>query len=305
MTPLQKYLSPSDMARLRRSDWLTRGLMDGMSVGQHKSPHHGLGSSFRQHRAYAPGDDLRALDWKVFGKTDRLFIREQDAETNLRAVVLVDCGGSMGYRGAATKESKWEFSIRLTASLATVLLGQQDAVGLAVLGSGKEIKGFVPPRVKSSHLHEVIEALVWKEPDGMPDWPAACAALARRLRPRSLVIVVSDCMIEPEVFAEALNQFQGGRHELSVFQVLDREEADFPFFRPHRFRSLADQEEEALADSSEIRDAYLAELTKQTAALRAICDMRRADFVRLATDQTAANALANYLDSKRARHAFA
>ena len=157
-------LSANDRAAVIRLQLLAKQIVEGFYSGLHRSPQKGFSVEFKEHRSYVPGDDIRTIDWKLFGKTDRYFIREYEEETNLRATLLVDSSGSMNYRGERSEFSKHEFAVRLAASLAYMLLGQQDSVGLATFDT--DVRAYIPPRARPKHLKAILSELVARQPAG-------------------------------------------------------------------------------------------------------------------------------------------
>src|SRR6266567_2471849 len=212
MSLVSRYLDPLLIERLNALQLSARRVVVGSTLGQHKSPVKGASVEFRQHRFYVPGDEPRRLDWRVFGRTDRPYVKEYDEETNLRALILLDGSGSMGY--GRKHGTKFDYAASLAASLAYLMLGQTEAVGLGLFR--KRIDAFLAPRGGTPQLARVIDVL----------------------ERSSLVIVISDFFTPIDKFREGVAHLKHDRHELICLRVLDRDELEFPFRRWSRFRGM-------------------------------------------------------------------
>jgi uncharacterized protein (DUF58 family) len=252
---------------------------------------------FRQHRAYVPGDEIRHLDWKVFGKSDRFYIREYEEETNLRATILLDASGSMNYGSGSV--TKYHYASRVAACLAYLMLQQADGVGMVVFD--KEVREYVPPRTRPGHLRILLDALERRAPGGETEIGRVFHDLVPKIHRRGLLIVISDCFGDTTELLSALAHFRHAHHELIIFQIWDRSELDFPFRRWTRFESLEIDNDHHLVDPSHLRRAYLKKLREFREALTKGCHRHRIDLVPLVTDQPYAAALASYLTLRRRR----
>jgi len=226
-TELRQWLDPAIVARLAHLDVRARLVVEGFIAGMHRSPFHGFSVEFAEHRPYMPGDPLKNLDWKVLAKSDRYLVKQYTEETNLRAHLLVDLSGSMGFRSARASMSKLEYARSLAAALAYMMIGQQDAVG-AMLFAEHPLR-YVPPRSVRSHLDVVLKCLADGEPAGRTKLGPALHELAERIKRRGLVVLLSDLLDTPAEVLSGLQHFRHRNHEVIVFHVLDPDEIDFPY----------------------------------------------------------------------------
>jgi uncharacterized protein (DUF58 family) len=295
---IHDLLSPTDLSRVAKLQFLARQVVEGFCSGKHRSPHKGFSVEFKEHRQYVRGDELRSIDWKVFGKSDRLYIREYEEETNLRCTLLVDRSGSMMYQGDRSNGvSKYEYAQQLAASLAYLMLGQQDAVGLVTFDDKPRDR--LPIRGRPSHLRAVMTALAADATRRETDLGGVFSKIAPTLGRRALVIIVSDAMGDVESIGRSLAQFRSSRHEVLFFQVMDPDEIDFPFSGRIQFRDLENATNEQTVDTRSLRDAYLQRLEEHNSALRSVCRKNRVDLVPLSTDRPLAEALHQYLAMRR------
>lgn len=292
MAKLSDLLPPDDLAQLNGLPLFARTVMEGFSTGHHVSPHKGSSVEFRQHRPYVQGDEIKRLDWKIFGRSDRYYIREYEEETNLRATILLDSSGSMAYRGSAGAV-KFEHARKLTASLAYVLTGQQDAVGLVTFDS--KVREFIPCRTKTTHLHNVLETLVRTEPGADTSLAGVLQNLAPRLKKRGLLLLISDCFDDATALLQAIGVLRKQGHEIIVFQLWDRDEIDFPFSRWARFENLENIEDFQLLDPAAIRMRYLQVLTQFRTELNEGLRKHQVDLVPIMTDAPLTDAVKSYL----------
>jgi len=301
MTKVSDFLSPRDLQKIANLQVLARLVVEGFCSGLHRSPHKGFSVEFKQHRQYVPGDDIRYVDWKVFGKSDRFFIREYEAETNLRATLLVDASGSMAYGGEGEGQgvSKYDYAVRLAACLAYLMLEQQDAVGLVLFDT--EIRDYIPPRSRARHLHVLTEALSSSRPGGETELAGVFHQLVPKLHRRGFLVVVSDCFGEVGPLLRALSHFRHAGHEIVIFQIWDRTELEFSFDKWIRFECLERRGVNHLVDPAHLRNAYLARLREYREALTKGCRRHRIDLVPIVTDEAYADALARYLALRRRR----
>jgi uncharacterized protein (DUF58 family) len=264
----------------------------------HRSPHKGFSVEFKEHRAYVRGDEVRRIDWKVFGKTDRLYIREYEEETNLRCTILLDTSGSMAYRGARARGvSKHDYAARLTACLAYLMLGQQDSVGLVTFDN--EVRRYIPPRSKATHLQAIIDELARSSPQSETELGHVFHELVPKIRRRGLLVIISDLFGDVDELLRGLAHFRHAKHEMILFQIWDRDELDFPFRQWTRFQSLETAGNRRLVDPAHLRRAYLENLEQFREQLTAGCYRHRIDLVAMTTDQPYADALASYLALRR------
>jgi uncharacterized protein (DUF58 family) len=237
----KKYLDPKVLARLTRLDLKARLVVEGFLSGLHQSPYKGFSQEFADYRQYMPGDEIRRIDWKVYGRSDRFYIKEYLEETNLRGYILLDKSGSMGYGEGVTK---LEYSKYLAASLAYLLYRQKDGVGIVTFDV--RIRDFIPPSSKKLGFMRSLEAVDSCRAGGETSLADVLFELAQKIKRRGLVILISDLLDEPERVLKALRSFKHRKHEILVFQVLDARERTFPFTETALFYDLETGEEMAV-----------------------------------------------------------
>ena len=292
MAALSTILEAEDITSLQSLQLFARTVVEGFTTGHHSSPHKGFSVEFRQHRPYVQGDDIRRLDWKIFGRADRFYIREYDEETNLRATILLDASSSMAYRG--TKGVlKFDYGRKLAAAMAYLLMSQQDAVGLITFDS--KIRDIIPNRTRITHLHHVLETLVKTEPGKDTSIAPVLESLAQRLKRRGLVILISDFFDDPVALLKAIGVLRKKGHEIIAMQLWDRDELEFPFGQWARFENLEKEEDALLLDPATIRLRYLEVLKNFQEQLKDGFRKHQVDYLTLPTDEPHAAALRSYL----------
>lgn len=297
MPQVSDLINAGDIRKLSRLQVLARDVVEGFCSGLHRSPHKGFSVEFKEHRSYVRGDEIRRIDWKLYGKTDRLFIREFEEETNLRCTLLVDASGSMAYQGARSQLSKHAYAVRLAACMGYMMLQQQDSVGLVTFDT--RMRQFVPPRSRPKHLQAIVESLDKSKPGGETELGAVFHKLASRLHRRGLIVIFSDLFGDVEHLLKALAHFRHARHEIIIFQLWDPDELDFPFRQWMQFTSLEDQGHRHMVDPAQIRRTYLANLDAFREQLSSGCHRHRISLVPMRTDEPYADALAAYLAMRR------
>ena len=285
-----RYFDPTVLARISNLTLRARHVVEGLMAGLHRSSLRGLSVEFSEHRAYAPGDELRRVDWKLFGRQDRYFVKEYEAETNLRAHLFVDASASMGYAGSGL--SKYDYAATVAASLAYLMLLQRDAVGLVLMGAGPP--RVLPPRSRLHHLRAIIAELEAARPAGAADVRATLADVAGGLHRRGLCILVSDLLDDPQGLELGLRHLHHRKNDVMVLHVADRDELELPFDRLTLFRDL-ERPLELTTDPREIRREYRAVFEEHLAAVRGLCRRGGADYELLVTDQAPERALVRYL----------
>jgi uncharacterized protein (DUF58 family) len=276
------------LARLSRPALQARLPMVGSISGLHKSPHRGSSVEFAEYRKYAPGDDIRRLDWRVYGRTDRFYIREFEADTNLRCYLVLDTSASMSFGTPA----KVDYARRLMANLAYLLVQQGDAVGLRCLGD--EVRSEVPPRRNPSHLQHIFKMLEESRPKGETRLVPALHDLAENITARALVIIFSDFFWPVDELLNAFQHLRFQKHDLALFHLLDRQELEFDFDRPMRFEDM-ELPGSLLAEPAVIRTHYLTHLEEYLKSLVEGCHKFDADYRRVVTDQEYETVLADFL----------
>ncbi|HEY0840678.1 MAG TPA: DUF58 domain-containing protein [Vulgatibacter sp.] len=274
-------LDPKLLAKLGTTQLRARAVVEGLLSGLHRSPHQGQSVEFAEHKLYAPGDELRHIDWKAYGKLDRHYVKQFEHETNLRAFLLVDGSASMSYRGDDGSLSKLEYAATAAAALAYLLVRQQDAVGLAV-ASGRTMR-YLPPRASMGHFPAILSRLEGLEGDGPTDLAAAADWVAERARRRAAIFVFSDLLDFQPGAVERLADLRRMKNEVTVFHLLDPHELDFPFEDATRFLGM--EGEEALElDPRAIRESYLEEIGRLCERARRTCRDADVEYELVRTD---------------------
>jgi len=293
----RQFLDPAVVARLAHLDVRARLVVEGFIAGMHRSPFHGFSVEFSEHRPYMPGDPLKNLDWKVWARSDRYLVKQYSEETNLRCHLLVDLSGSMGFKSARAAMSKLEYAQSLAASLAYLMLQQQDAVG-TLLFADRPLR-YVPPRAMRSHLDVVLKALGSLEPQGRTRLGPALHELAERIKRRGLAVLFSDLMDRPSEVLSGLQHFRHRHHEVVVFHILDPDELEFPYTDSATFVDM-ESGERLTTEPWEIARRYRERIAAWTEHYRRACREHLIDYVQLDTRTPFDRALLAYLE-KRAR----
>jgi uncharacterized protein (DUF58 family) len=289
---LSDILQAEDITSLQTLQLFARTVVEGFTTGHHASPHKGFSVEFRQHRPYVQGDEIRRLDWKVFGRSDRFYIREYDEETNLRATIVLDASGSMNYRGGKGI-LKFDYARKLAASLAYLLMSQQDAVGLITFDS--KVRDIIPCRTKITHLHLMLEAMVKTTPGKDTSLAPVIESLAQRLKRRGLVILISDFFDDPAALLQSIGVLRKKGHEVIALQLWDRDEIDFPFGNWARFENLENDDDFLLLDPATVRQRYLEVQKIFAEQLKDGFRKHQVDYLSLPTDESHSAALRSYL----------
>ncbi len=298
MAHVSDVLSAGDIARFSNLQVLARSVVEGFCSGLHRSPHKGFSVEFKEHRSYVPGDDIRTIDWKLFGKTDRLYIREYEEETNLRCTILLDSSGSMKYSGSRSNGStKHDYAVHTAACLAYLMLQQQDSVGLVTFD--KKVRRYIPPRARPNHLQVIINELQAQKPEFETELGDVFHEMIAKMHRRGLVIIISDLFGDVDRLMKSLAQFRHANHEIMIFQIWDPDELDFPFRQWTQFASLESAANRHLVDPAQIRRAYLEKLAQYRDQLTKGCNRHRISLVPMTTDQPHADSLAAYLALRR------
>lgn len=291
----KEYLNPEVVSRLSRLDLIARMVVEGFITGLHQSPYHGFSVEFSEYRQYMPGDSLRDLDWKVFAKTDRLYVKQYEEETNLKSHLLIDASASMAYRSGSI--AKFQYASYVAATLAHLMLRQRDAVGLIAFDD--QIRTYLPPRSVTSHLHALLTALQNTRPEGADtDLAAAFHDLAERIVWRGLVVVISDLFDDPDRLLTGLKHFRHRNHEVIVFHVLDPRERDLNFDRETRFVDLESGTQIA-TEPWHLAPAYRDHMEALIDRFRRECREALIDYVLLETSESFDTALFNYLAKRK------
>lgn len=281
-----------DRALLSRLSGLTltaRQVVEGVLTGMHKSPHQGASVEFAQHREYAPGDEIRHIDWKAYGRSDRYVVKQYEDETNLRSYLMVDLSGSMDYRGGEDRVTKLEYAAQMAAGLAWLMLRQGDATGLMTFGN--KVGEYLPPRTRGDHFWRMMKVLEETPVGGETNVTGALERVAELAGRRSIIMLFSDCFDFSGRVAAVAKQLRRRKHRVVVFQVLDRAEVDFPFDDLTLFEHLENTEEQVLADPRGMREQYLVEMREFCETLRRELLDGDVAYHRLMTDEPIEKAL--------------
>ena len=292
----RKYFDPKSLARLKGLQLRARTIVEGYVSGVHRSPFHGFSIEFAEHREYAPGDDLRYLDWKVFGRTDKYYLKQYEEETNLLCYLVLDTSESMHYQSSAAAMSKLEYAKSVAAALAYLILHQQDSVGLATFD--QQVRSLVRPGSNPSHMEQIVHVMEQSTAERKTATGAIFHELAERLKKRGIVVVLSDLFDDVDSMIAGLRHFRHRRHEVILLHVLDPAELDFPFRQTTMFRGL-EQLPEVLVEPRGLRKAYLEEFGGYIRRVKKGCRMHQIDYVQMRTDQSPDIALSSYLASRR------
>ena len=297
MPHVSDVITANDLSKFKNLQVLARQVVEGFCSGLHRSPHKGFSVEFKEHRSYVPGDDIRSIDWKLFGKTDRLFIREYEEETNLRCTILLDSSGSMGYRGSRGATSKHQYADATAASLAYLVLQQQDSVGLVTFDT--DIRSYIPPRAQPKHLRPIIDELQSQAPGEETELSDVIKKIEARIHRRGLVVVFSDLFGDVDQLMKSFARLRSANHEIIVFQIFDPDELDFPFRQWTQFACLEQNDNRHLVDPAQIRQSYLDKLDSFREQLTKGCNRHRISLVPMTTQQPFAETLATYLAIRR------
>jgi uncharacterized protein (DUF58 family) len=278
----RNYFDPRTLAELKDLRVAARTIVEGYLAGLHRSPHQGYSVEFAEHREYVPGDDLRYVDWKVFGRTDRIYLKQFVEETNFTCHLLLDCSESMNYRSASAALSKFEYARILTAVLAYLVIHQQDAAGLGVFG--QELREFVRPSGSPQQLSQMVSALERIDCGGETALGPMLHEMSDRIRHRGVVVLLSDLFDDAESLRVGLMRLRHRRHDVRVLQIVDPAELSFPFDEPTLFRGL-ERVGEQMVDPRGLRQAYLDEFSRFLAGTRKVCRDLGFEHYLIATDR--------------------
>jgi uncharacterized protein (DUF58 family) len=275
-----RYLEPAALARVKNLAMVARGVVEGAISGMHASPYKGFSVEFAEHREYTAGDDPRHLDYKMLARTDRLYIKQYEEETNMRVQILLDISASMGYR-YETKITKLDYACYLTAILSYLMTRQQDSVGLCTFDT--EIRLDMPARSSPRHFNEMMRRLESIQPSEETDIAETLHKLANRFKKRCLIVLISDLYDDPDEVMRALHHFHHRKHEVIVFQIFDKAELEFPFRDVIAFHDM-ETHEKLQIDPASVRDAYREQVNAFIETYRRACAESQIDFV--VTDTT-------------------
>ena len=294
-SPRYKYLDPQALSRLKNLSLAARVVVEGFFAGMHKSPHKGFSVEFAEHREYTPGVDPRHIDWRVFGRRDKLYIKQYEEETSLRCYILLDKSASMGYCSDGPL-SKLQYSSFLAASLAYLMAFQHDSVGLMTFDD--QVREKVPPRQGSGHLRVLMDLLEKTEPGNETKLGDTFHKLAETIKRRSLVVIISDLFDDADELVSGLKHFRYKKHDVIVFQTLDPSELTFPFEDVSRIEDM-ETGREITSDPRALRNGYLEELGNFLDLVRGGCLTSQIDYALAETNMKFDTFLGTYLAKRQ------
>jgi len=286
----RSFLDPAVLSRLASFPLFARRPMQGNVSGRHASPHRGSSVEFAEYRKYVPGDDLRRLDWRAFGRSDRFFVKEFEADTNLRCCLVLDTSGSMDF--GSTGVTKLEYARRVAAAIGHIALQQGDAVGLSCVAKG--LVRNIPPRRNPAHLMTIFDILEQAKPHGETQLVSVLHELAETIRQRALIVILSDLFIEPELLRGCFRHLRFRKHDVAVFHLLDPREIGFTFRRPMRFLDM-EGGPSIFAEPNEIAERYQKALGGYLGAVTEVVRESAVDYHRISIDEDYEQALIRFL----------
>ena len=290
----KSLLHPEILAQITSLGLMAQRVMEGTISGLHRSPLHGVSVEFADYREYSPGDDLKRLDWKAYARSDKFVIKRFEEDTNLRGTILLDASCSMSYgRGAMTK---FQYASVLAASIAALCVKQRDAVGLAIFDDAERV--FLRPVATQAQLHKITELIEKTKPQRATELGAVMHKVSEQIKSRGMVIVISDLLLDLDVFYKSLGRLQNQGHEILVFQILDPEEIEMPFKDSVLFKDI-EGNEEIFAEPWAFRKAYQAAMEQFIAEVGQRCRSGGVDHVLLRTTDDLGFALSHYLHSRQ------
>jgi uncharacterized protein (DUF58 family) len=293
----EQLLTPDLVGRLGRLDLVARLVVEGFLTGLHKSPYHGFSAEFAEYRQYIPGEPVANMDWRVYAKTDRHYLKVFTEETNLRAHLLVDCSASMDFQGHPDRPSKKTYASYLAAALSYLLLRQNDAVGLVTFDEAPLQR--VPARSMRRQLFQVLKVLDDLPPGRGTELGEVLHRVADQVQRRGLILLLTDMMDDPEKILSGLKHFRHRGHEVVVFQILDPREIDLDFDGEIEFESLENPGQRVRLEPAHMRAGYVERFGKWRDILRRECRRQLIDLVEITTDTPFEKGLGAYLQKRR------
>ena len=292
-----KYLDPRMLAKIAGLSLRARLVVEGYVSGMHRSPYHGFSVEFAEHRHYAPGDDVKHMDWKVYGRTDKLYVKQYEEETNLTCMLVVDCSESMGYKSDPAGLSKHEYGATAAAAIAYLALHQQDAVGLATFDDS--ISRFMRPSNNPAHWKTLIHEMEQNLGPRKTSLRSVLSDLAERVQRRTLIVLVSDLFDNPTRIVQGLRKLRYRKHEVIILQIMDPQELEFSFRGPVLFEGL-EQAGRLFTDAGGLRGRYQEEVDKFLATVRRACRNMRIDYSVFDTSKSLDASLTTFLVNRSA-----
>lgn len=297
MSTVEKYLKPEVARQISRLDLRAQFVVKGFLQGLHASPFHGFSVEFSEHRKYTVGDDPKDIDWLVYAKTDKYYVKKFEAETNITGYLAMDLSRSMAF-SYGQELSKFDYCICLAAALCYLMIYQNDPVGLITFDT--KIRNSLPPRSKRTQLGHLLSHLSQLKPEGETDIANSLSQIAAMMKHRSLVMIFSDLLADPQPIVQALRRIRHGGHDVILFHVLDDAEVRFPFEGVVEFEE-PEASDRLKVDATGIRDDYLNELEQFRQSFRKECFQMGVDYVPLDTSMQFDKALMEYLVNRRGR----
>ena len=294
MSDSRKFLHPEAIQSISRLELRARHVVEGFLAGMHHSPYFGRSVEFRQHREYVSGDDLRHVDWKVWGREDRLYVKQFEADTNLRCHLVVDSSASMTYGNGPL--NKYEYAATIAVCLAHLLLRQQDAVGCITFD--ESVREVVPVRCRRNHIESIANVLNIDEPKEKTNIGRVLENVAKGQPRRGMVVLISDLLVDVDATTKILKRLQQRGHEVLVFHILDDDELDFPFSGPVRFEGL-ETEDHLNCNPRSLRNAYLNSMDEFLSTLSRFCATQSIDYKLIRTSQPLDVALSTFLGTRK------
>jgi uncharacterized protein (DUF58 family) len=295
---LQKYLDPKVLSKITRLDLQARLVVEGFISGMHRSPFHGFSVEFASHREYSPGDDIKHIDWKVLGRTDRYYIKQYEQETNLKATFLVDASESMRYGSdRADGMTKYHYAAAVAASLGFLLLQQQDAVGLAVFD--EDIRTYLPASANPNQIKPFVHSMDLNSPTAKTSLEHICHSIAEKVPRRGLICLVSDLFVDLDGLIRGLQHFRHYDHEVIVLHVMDSDELTFPFQGNTMFRGL-EASGQVTIEPRALREGYLKAVERFCTEVKRKCIASRVDYKLVSTADHLDAALLAFLAARAA-----
>lgn len=296
MSDYKKYLTPQTVAKISNLELVARLVVEGFVAGLHKSPYHGFNVEFAEHRQYNPGDEIRYIDWRVWGKRDKYYVKQFEEETNLKCYILLDKSASMGYSSGGV--SKLMYGVYLTSALSYLMLNQRDSVGLVTFD--KDIKTYLPPRCQPAYLKEILNSTYNIKPGEKTDLNFVLHRLADKIKRRALILVISDFMDDTNRVITGLKHLRHKKHEVIVFHVMDVQEKEFDFNKPLEFVDL-ESNDVLKTDPVRVRASYCQMVEKFIRDFKYRCGESFIDYSLLLTSTPFDVALSSYLARRRMR----
>jgi uncharacterized protein (DUF58 family) len=295
MSASTKFLPPDVLWRIHRLELRAKTVVEGFLAGVQKSPYEGFSVEFAEHREYVPGDDTRHIDWRVFAKADRYYIKEYEEETNLRTHIVLDASASMAYPDppVAGRPTKWDYARTLAACVAHLLVHQHDAAGLLLFDSA--VRRQIPPKRGANQIRSLIELIEREQPARETQVKATLANLADRFRRRGLVVLISDLLCPADDVIAGVERLRYDGHGVVVMQVLDHDEIEFPFTDNTMFDAMEPPEDQVLTDPQSLRQSYRRVVDRFVSRVRTACAARQADYVLVSTADPVQTALPRFL----------